>query len=225
MKTIQMQTNQIAYPADHYIRSHMDWQVAFDYTESMKTGANFPPIEVAWIVDRYYVVDGWHRLEAHKNLKQAIITVNLNDSIITFEQLYIRSLETNLHHGKRMTVGEKYKAIAILKEWNYSLQEISRQIQMPVERVEKYLPERMTNTVTGEVIPLRTPFRKYADTTLGVSTAERIKKEQNQIISRDVEHALNQLIALLQDKKVSFQGKDIKQLMVTAIRLLEERLK
>jgi len=71
---------------------------------------DLPPIDVFWIEgkDGWWLVDGWHRYEAAKNLDQKQIEANEHQG--TFDDAKEFSFDSNLKHGQPLTLNERKEA-------------------------------------------------------------------------------------------------------------------
>ena len=71
---------------------------------------DLPPIDVFWIEgkDGWWLVDGWHRYEAAKNLGQKQIEANEYQG--TFDDAKEFSFDANLKHGQPLTLNERKEA-------------------------------------------------------------------------------------------------------------------
>uniref|UniRef100_B8DJ04 ParB domain protein nuclease n=1 Tax=Nitratidesulfovibrio vulgaris (strain DSM 19637 / Miyazaki F) TaxID=883 RepID=B8DJ04_NITV9 len=69
--------------------------------ERMRFGIPIPAIEVAQIGQNYYVIDGWHRLEAAVRAKIADIPCDVYYKI-TIEEAKARSVDANTSHGTNL---------------------------------------------------------------------------------------------------------------------------
>lgn len=109
-------------------RASMDPATVKEYAEFLQNGGILPPILVFWDEDAYWVVDGWHRLEAHRQAGhqeiQAIVKQGSRRDAI------LAAVGANAHHGLRRSNSDKRRAVTILlqdDEWaNWSDGEISR---------------------------------------------------------------------------------------------------
>ena len=66
----EVKLNEVFFDEELYPRSKYSWQTAYDYAQSMRVGAKFPPIILALFNNKKYLVDGKHRIEALKLLKK-----------------------------------------------------------------------------------------------------------------------------------------------------------
>jgi len=69
-----------------------------------------PPVEVFWIEDRdgWWLVDGWHRVQAAESLGLVFIEANTNQG--TFDDALEFSFDANLKHGKPLTLQQRKEA-------------------------------------------------------------------------------------------------------------------
>lgn len=159
-----------------YPRNNYNWQVAYDYAGSMQSGAVFPPIEVAVIDGKTFLVDGRHRIEATKINKGTHIQAYVNESIKTKDQLYVQAVERNISHGKQFSVHEKVQICVKLADMKYSFDDISRIIHIPTDKLEKFVMKRVTHSVSGETIGVKKPMRATVSAGLPVDI-EHVQKD------------------------------------------------
>lgn len=139
----------IHFEEDLYPRSSYSWQTAYSYAQSMVQGAEFPPIKLAMLNDKMYLVDGKHRSEAKKMNKEktikAIIHVGWNK-----KKIFIESIHANITHGKGLGAYDKRKIALRLKEMSVSQKEISQIIQIPFGELENFVGSMLVSSITGE---------------------------------------------------------------------------
>ena len=102
-------------------RTGIDEATVARYVEAIQSGATLPPIEVVVSIKErpIWVIDGWHRVEAHKRLKrQSIMAIRhkgeLRDAIW-------RATSANATNGLQRSQADLARAIAILlddPEWS-----------------------------------------------------------------------------------------------------------
>jgi|TARA_Y100000034_G_scaffold40209_1_gene49571 hypothetical protein len=140
--------NEIFFDEDLYPRTHYNWQTAYDYSQSMKTGSKFPDIVLAIFNRKKYLVDGKHRIEAYKLLKQgeikAVIHIGWNK-----RRIYTEALKANISHGRMLSPYEKRLAVQKLLELKYSNKDISKFVQVPLEKLENFVAKKAVVTLTG----------------------------------------------------------------------------
>ena len=90
------------------IRNSTDTKTVKAYANAMKAGSEFPPVTIADINGRLFLIDGFHRYEAVLSVGgkeiRAIITK------MTDREALRASAVANLTHGLRLTKSEKIKA-------------------------------------------------------------------------------------------------------------------
>jgi len=98
------------------------------YTEDLLNGCIFPPIEIFDDGVNKWLVDGFHRLFAHKRADFSEIEVNVHQGTLRDAQLY--ALGVNDKHGLQRTNADKRKAVMIALndlEWqDYSDTQIAK---------------------------------------------------------------------------------------------------
>jgi uncharacterized ParB-like nuclease family protein len=72
-ETFMIDVAKIRTDGDTQSRSYMSGEVAREYAVAMEAGAEFPPITLIYDGTHYWIVDGYHRLEAAKLLKRTQI--------------------------------------------------------------------------------------------------------------------------------------------------------
>jgi hypothetical protein len=85
----------------------------------MRSGIQFPAIDVFRIDDRYYLVDGFHRLQAAQKVGRENIHAEIHQG--TIRDAIIFSAGTNTRHGIQRTNADKKRVVQRLlddKEWS-----------------------------------------------------------------------------------------------------------
>jgi len=100
-------------------RVKMDTVYIEEYSESIKNGEKFPPVTV-YLVDNenYFLVDGFHRYQAHFNAGMPDILCEIKYG--TKRDAILHAVQSNATHGIRRTNADKRRAVEILlkdKEW------------------------------------------------------------------------------------------------------------
>lgn len=168
MKEQLLAIGKIQIDEKYYPRMKWGWQTAYQYAMAMKAGAKFPPIEVAKIKsglfkgERTFLVDGRHRIEALKINKEKHVQALVNTEVKTLEQLFLLAVERNISHGRPFSTQEKTSIALKLKKMDFKEEEISKIIQVPIEKFEKFISSRVTNSVSGEEIPLKKAVKHVA---------------------------------------------------------------
>jgi len=109
-------------------RVELDLDLVNEYSRLMHNGVIFPPIDVCFDGKEYWLIDGFHRLQAAKYLEMTSIRVTLIQGSRRDAQLI--SFGVNADHGKRRTNADKRKAVMAMladAEWSlFSDREIAR---------------------------------------------------------------------------------------------------
>jgi len=135
----------------YYPRDGWNFQTAYTYAQAMRAGAKFPPIVVAMIEDKYLLVDGKHRIEAKKILKQDSIEAEIVYGW-TKKQVFEEAVRRNVTHGKALSIHERRQVGLRLRNWQYPPNKISELIQVPMDKLTQFIEQRLTNTITGQTI-------------------------------------------------------------------------
>jgi hypothetical protein len=126
METIKLKVSEIEKDDDIYPRMNISQKTVDAYVESLKCGAEFPPIEVQRIIDngkeRIIALDGIHRTEAHKAAgEKGINAFFWKDEILdkrkNLLELRTESITRNLTHGDRLQEGDK-KSMCMKMAWD-----------------------------------------------------------------------------------------------------------
>lgn len=209
MKTINTKLNvkQIVFDTTLYPRNQHSWQVAYDYSESMKTGAVFPRICVAKLNNSFVLIDGKHRLEAYKKLKieevECEVLVGLNK-----EQMYIEAVKRNMSHGKQFSVQEKLGVALRLKDMKYPASEISKIVQIIPSKLTNLIGRKMTNTITGQEIILKSEFENLADGSKPVP--QDIEYIQQSFTGQNPGKLIEELIVLVEGGIIDLNNQKLK---------------
>lgn len=121
---------------DNYPRQHFSNSVAEKYSKAMILGEVFPPIKIALIKKKYFLVDGFHRLRARELNKEEDIQVFIDNNINDLEQLFVQAVKENIKHGRVLEEYDKNKIIDRLRVLNFKETEISKIILKPINELK-----------------------------------------------------------------------------------------
>ncbi len=131
----------------------IDPAVAADYAEAMNTGAEFPPVIVFFDGEGYWPGDGFHRIEASRNLDRETINADVREGGKREAMLF--AVGANANHGLRRTSADKRRSVlAMLRDpdWSrWSDREIGKRCAVDHKTVAKVRSE-----LTGEIPSERT---------------------------------------------------------------------
>jgi ParB-like chromosome segregation protein Spo0J len=120
-----------------------------EYAEMIEEGVVFDPIKVWKRGDRYWVVDGMHRLEAHKRLGLETIKaeiIELKDEL----ECRIEAIKANLKHGLPLQKEEKILLAQTLYKLGVSIPELKKLFGV-VERTLYYWLEPVKQQEKSEL--------------------------------------------------------------------------
>lgn len=144
----------------------LDLVTVAEYTEQMSNGNKFPAIDVFSDGICYWVVDGFHRIEAAKQASIDEIEVNLYEG--NWRDAKLHSFCVNAEHGKRRTNADKRKAVTEIlqdEEWSkWSDREIAKRCQVSQPFVSNLRHELLTDNIISEKPAERTYQTKHGTT-------------------------------------------------------------
>jgi uncharacterized ParB-like nuclease family protein len=118
MTTKTIPLDQIKTDGGTQARAALNEDVVAEYAESIKGGADLPPVVVFQDGKRYWLADGFHRFHAHRKALAESITADVR--VGTKRDAILHSVGANAAHGLRRTNADKRCAVKTLlsdKEW------------------------------------------------------------------------------------------------------------
>lgn len=96
---------------DHRLqpRTQQNFQTVIRYRETLEDGGSFPPITVARIDGLLLLVDGFHRLQAHRGAGKRTIEAVILEGL-TREDAFFEAVIANTQHGIGLSKDEKRAA-------------------------------------------------------------------------------------------------------------------
>src|SRR6056297_1562398 len=204
-----------------YPRTHFDWKTVYDYQESMRTGEQFPPLVLAQYKKQLILVDGKHRLEAYKNLKMKQISAEIYIGW-NYKKIYLESVKRNMTHGRPLSAHEKRNIAMNLKKMKYNMKNISKIVQIPLDKIEDFTGQTLTNSLTGEEIVSK-PFikhlsgKKYNDTEFN-----DIKNSQKNFYSQNQKELLDQINNIIEKGMLDYDNKEVMKKTIKLKKLLKK---
>lgn len=95
-------------------RVALNEQTVTDYADSIRNGAKFPPVTVVKDGSKYYLADGFHRVEATSRAGKINIEANVKEG--KFIDALRIALMANADHGLRRTNADKRRTLEIAWE-------------------------------------------------------------------------------------------------------------
>lgn len=218
MKGRVLKISGLTFDKELYPRMETNWMTAYSYSQAMRSGEVFPPIIVGSFEGKLYVVDGWHRVEAKKMLKEQYvqgIVKDYNDK----KTLFLDAIKYNISHGKPLSSQEKVRLIYKLKEeMGFDVAQIIGIVKVPMDKIELFKARVLTG-VDGKPIFLKSVVARSR-------ASDEAKRAVNQDVlgSFNVVGLLSQLIELLESGVLDVDDEAIKPLAVKILGLLQMKL-
>jgi len=201
-----------------YPRFHTNWITVYSYAEAMKTGAKFPPVLVGEYENKLYLIDGWHRVEALRSLKQPMVEAEIKP-YDRYEDMFLDAVRANMTHGQRLSVQERVRIIDKFREMGFSLERIRDITFMPVDGIKR-LSTRIIKGPLGKPIYLK-GLTDRASTSTG--TDPSVLDQSRFSVSR-VDDLLIQLIELIEHDALPLGKERTKELVERLYMLLGEKI-
>lgn len=90
-------------------REEISEQTVAEYADAIRAGESFPPVVVFHDGATYWLVDGFHRVHAHRRAGKDTIQAIVHAG--TLRDAVLHSLAANVDHGLRRTNADKRKAV------------------------------------------------------------------------------------------------------------------
>lgn len=137
-KIVDMDLDAIRTDGDTQPRAGIDATLVAEYAERMKAGDEFPPLDVVFDGTAYWLVDGFHRLAAAREVGIKKILVAPRKG--TLEEARWSSFAANRSHGLRRTNADKAWAVqrALRAKPNLSDRQIAEHVGVSAPMVATY---------------------------------------------------------------------------------------
>jgi hypothetical protein len=144
---MKIPVGQIVRNGGTQIREKIDWTTVDEYADDMRAGSIFPDITVFYDGIKYYLADGFHRVEAAR--KAELKEINAEVKPGTRRDAVLHAVGANASHGLRRTNADKRRAVMMLledKEWSqWSDREIARRCAVSKTFVSNMRPYLATD--------------------------------------------------------------------------------
>jgi hypothetical protein len=128
----------------------------YRYYKALKAGAVFPPIVLALIDGKNYLIDGYHRFLAHKDAGYAEIEADFI-KVRSLEEAFYEAVKRNTVHGAPLGSWEMSKAAQKLRDMGFTDNEVSAALQISPMDLKRMQDDRIKQTDAGE-ISIKRPF-------------------------------------------------------------------
>jgi hypothetical protein len=202
-----VEVKEVFFDEDLYPRSSFAWQTAYDYAQSMLSGAKFPPITLAVYNKKKYLVDGKHRIEALRRLKEKKVDAEIYVGW-DLKKIYEEAVKRNIAHGRVLSPFEKRRIALKLRSMNYPDDKIGELIQVPIGRLQNFIAQRLTSSLTGETI-VKSEIKHLA----GQEYSGELESTQKEMYSRSQVSILKEVIRLLENDLLNKDSKEVTKLL------------
>jgi ParB-like chromosome segregation protein Spo0J len=162
----------------------------------MRAGAQFPPITVALLDGRHYVLDGWHRVEALRMLGEQRVRAVVRPCGSRADA-FVEAVRLNISHGRQLSVQERVRIVDRLKAYGLSLERISEIVRVPVEGLRR-LEARAVKAWDGRPVYVKAPVARAAAKSGEPLPEAAVAVDQSKLYGRDVVDMLEQLVEILE---------------------------
>jgi ParB-like chromosome segregation protein Spo0J len=205
-----------------YPRNQVYWKHTQILMSAMKTGATMPPVVVGKRDGRYVIIDGRHRYEAHRRLKELKIAAMVTH--LKEDQWFAEAVRLNTVHGHGLSYQEKLAASMILQRANYQTEEIAKIVHIPLEVLLKAIAERGSWLNPEDIKPVvaKAPIAKEAKRRgrqwFEKAVEKGLEKEQRILSGASFERLAEELLVLLNDNHLDKDDKEVVKLIFALVK-------
>lgn len=160
-------------------RAALNYEVIEEYIEAIKAGAKFPPIEVFYDGESYWLADGFHRIDAHFGADHEEIECHVHQGTLQDAQWF--SFGANKTNGLYRSNADKQRAIqAALKHpmsSGLSDREIAKHVGVSFQTVADWR-KRIYQTLVDSAPSTRTAVRNGKEYQIKVGNIGKTPKPQ-----------------------------------------------
>jgi hypothetical protein len=148
------------------------------------------------------MIDGAHRTKAMKDVGEQYIQAEIWEGL-SDQEIFEKSVQLNATHGKPFETYEVVNIINKFKEtFNYSWEQISDIVRIPVSDIQKFVATRMTRIIeTQEPFALKKELYDYAG--VGISETSSLPSEQRNFEGSTQIKMVDSLIVILKNDWVT----------------------
>lgn len=104
--------------------------------DALAAGSVFPPVGLEEVDGRYRTIDGWHRVQVHRNAGRDVIAAELRTFVDDGERL-LAMLGANAEHGDPLSSHEEEKALLYGESLGLSREQIAVALRRTVTSLER----------------------------------------------------------------------------------------
>ena len=213
MKTKVLRLDQVLLDNETYPRMHYDFVTKARYYNAMKSGDIFPPICVALLDGKYYLVDGNHRLLATKDLGT---TEHISAEVLkvkTKEEIFVEAIKRNIGHGKQFTTQEVTQIIITLEEWDMSVEAVSKIVRIPSDEIKPFVAKRMVSIYGDNGEQENHALKSTLKHLAGTTQESGLIPEQMQYSGSQI-GLLSTLISLIENNHLNLEREEVVKLVM-----------
>ena len=192
-------------------RAEINQITVIEYATAIREGQTFPPVVVFFDGDFYWLVDGFHRLEAYR-LAEIQDDLEVILKLGTLRDAILYAVGANAEHGLRRTTADKHHAVSLLlsdPQWGqWSDRMIAKQTFTSAPFVAKVRSlqtinantERVYTTKHGSQSSMDTSgigkVKKYHTLQLQLNVWEKLQQYQEKMGLDSISASITKLLAL-----------------------------
>lgn len=180
MKEELIAVENVKFVQKFYPRTQVNWLTVLKYTDVLKVGGEFPPIEVARQSKgskTVWLIDGAHRLQAYQKLEEKFIPAIIHERLKE-KDIFRLAVERNNLHGLTLSPYEKTKAIIELEKYGFQHEEISKIVAVPIEKINSFKIKKIARDNLGTDHVLKSAIKHFAGMEVG-EDVEDVQKSLN----------------------------------------------
>jgi hypothetical protein len=128
---VRIPIHKIDFDERYSPRVEQDAATVNRYIDALRAGNTFPPIEVGRSGDRFVVIDGRHRIIAHKACNRTEIEALLSSDPVGM--WFERAVDANIKNGLPLSSQDQARIVQRLRKQGYDIGRISRLLATPKE--------------------------------------------------------------------------------------------
>lgn len=201
-----------------YPRHAVDEANVTSLVRALESGTTLPPVVVDKASKR--IVDGWHRVRAHKRVLGAAGVIDVELRSYKDETAIIKdAVSTNAIHGRQFDAIDRTRAVLMLEKHGVATLEIAAVLHIPEAHVQKIKVRVATAThMSDQTVPgtrrivLKRPVHHLAGTKLTdeqVDAHSRAPGVSYLLLARQLTEALRTELLNLEDAKLMDALRDL----------------
>ena len=139
----------IVLDPQYYPRVQSNWQTVARYVDALRAGETFPPIELVKRGSEYVVIDGWHRVQAYKQVGTAIVMAIILVGLPKKRWL-LKAAELNRRNGRQMSKQDRVMVANRLQKQGHHIKTIAALFALPVDRLNAWLSSSVVHDGEGD---------------------------------------------------------------------------